>query len=55
MNTVISLRLTRATSNIIARQVSAKDLCVHEAPSLIKPKLLHPADRNKWETAYDEE
>ena len=28
---------------------------VNEAPSLIKHKLLHPEDRNKWDAAYDEE
>ena len=40
MNTVISARLARATSNITARHVSAKDLRVNESPSLIKHKLL---------------
>ena len=44
--TVLTARLARATSNLAARHVSAKDLYIkEEAPSLANHKLLHPEDK----------
>ena len=53
--TVLTARFARATSNIMARHVSAKDLKVMEAPSLLRHHQLHPEDRETWDAAYSEE
>ncbi len=53
--TVLTARQIRATSNLIARHVCAKDLHVTEAPSLLRHYQLHPEDRKKWDAAYSEE
>ena len=55
MATVISARHVRATSNIMARHVSAATLKVLDAPTLLKHHKLDPHDRELWDAAYDEE
>ena len=57
---VINSRKVRATSNIIAnlircRKISARDLHLMEAPTLLKHHQLHPDDRSTWDAAYKSE
>lgn len=56
----ITARRSRATSNLIAnliinRKVSAKNLHVLQAPTLLKHHKLHPEDKKTWDAAYNEE
>ena len=57
---VKTARRVRLTSNLIAhqimaRKVSAKDLHLLEAPSLLKHNKLHPDDKRIWDESYREE
>ena len=57
---VKTARRVRLTSNLIAhqimaRKVSAKDLHLLEAPSLLKHNKLHPNDKKIWDNSYKEE
>jgi hypothetical protein len=56
----ITARRARATSNLIAhlivsRKVSAKDLHLLQAPTLLKHHQLHPDDKKTWDAAYKHE
>jgi deoxyuridine 5'-triphosphate nucleotidohydrolase len=57
---VSTARVARATSNIISnlivnRKVSAKDLHLMTAPTLLKHHQLHADDRKTWDEAYRQE
>ena len=57
---VLSARNVRVTSNLIAhmivnRKVSAKNLQIMEAPTLLKHSKLHPDDKKIWDDSYREE
>ena len=54
-NTVITARVLRAKSNIIARHVSAKGLSSLQEPTLYKHHNLPPADKLIWDRSYTEE
>jgi hypothetical protein len=54
---VATARQVRATSNIITnliinKKVSAKDLHLMQAPTLLKHYQLHPEDKATWDEAY---
>jgi deoxyuridine 5'-triphosphate nucleotidohydrolase len=56
----ITARRARATSNLVAhliinKKVSAKDLHLLQAPTLLKHHRLHPQDKITWDAAYKEE
>ena len=57
---VSTARRVRTTSNLIAglifnRKVSAKDLHLMQAPTLLKHSKLHPEDKDTWDEAYRQE
>ena len=57
---VLNARQVRATSNVLAstifaRKVSAKNLNLMQAPTLLKHHKLHPEDKEIWDEAYKDE
>ena len=52
---VITARILRAKSNIIARHVSAKGLQILRTPTLHKHHELPPGDKDIWDRSYLEE
>ena len=55
MKHVLTARYLRATSNLLAKHVSATGLNVLQAPSLLRHHKLNPNDRKLWDAAYKEE
>ena len=58
--TVLNARIVRVTSNLIAkniynRKVSASNLHLLEAPTLLKHEHLHPEDKATWDESYKQE